>query len=478
MDSLLKDSMLASFGQPPKGIPLPDLFESSSSGKTSSSPLKLSNSHSYDILQAPNSKALFTALKTLQEKICRLELEKSRAHDHLASLSTETVQHKAIFDSANEGKDAPQNEVTQQKSDLVTQVDAAKQRCSLLEKQLEYMRKMVQNAEIEKNAVAEEAFLHQDKTQDKREVHFKLEKVDQLQKECTRLANTHQTTESKIHQLEEKLCAEQHQRKLLQDKAAQLQTGLEVNRIFLSSVSAQKVPAYKIKKKKQVKKSPVSKAPIKHVLPKNKELPFVAGKSTTSSHSLSANVQTVLHMVKLHSSRVSQPQKKDVERKPFRGLPASRPTPSSSVSFTGDSLTDVLLALQDELGQMSLEHQELLKLINETEDNGVREDLEREMDYLVKQMETKSEQILKLKRHQENVKKKKSTQPVKKLPTSARPAQTIKCVSTEAPATPRTKQGSLVRSSPIPKNKTSLQLLKSAQKIQMTLKKDDIMWEK
>lgn len=49
------------------------------------------------------------------------------------------------------------------------------------------------------------------------------------------------------------------------------------------------------------------------------------------------------------------------------------------------------------------EHQELLKHIQETENANVRENLERELDRLVAQMEVKGEQISKLKKHQENV---------------------------------------------------------------------------
>ncbi|XP_019743192.1 centrosomal protein CEP57L1-like [Hippocampus comes] len=41
----------------------------------------------------------------------------------------------------------------------------------------------------------------------------------------------------KIHELELKLQEEEHQRKLVQDKANQLQSGLEINRILLQSAS-------------------------------------------------------------------------------------------------------------------------------------------------------------------------------------------------------------------------------------------------
>lgn len=48
----------------------------------------------------------------------------------------------------------------------------------------------------------------------------------------------------------------------------------------------------------------------------------------------------------------------------------------------------------------SSEHQELVKQIQDTRKTEVREDLERELDCLVKRMEVKGDQICKLKKHQ------------------------------------------------------------------------------
>lgn len=49
------------------------------------------------------------------------------------------------------------------------------------------------------------------------------------------------------------------------------------------------------------------------------------------------------------------------------------------------------------------EHQDLLKKIQQTQNSKVREDLKQELDWLVKQMEVKGEQISKLKKHQATV---------------------------------------------------------------------------
>uniref|UniRef100_A0A8C4WBL5 Centrosomal protein 57kDa-like protein 1 n=1 Tax=Gopherus evgoodei TaxID=1825980 RepID=A0A8C4WBL5_9SAUR len=283
-----------------------------------------------------------SALKTLQEKIRRLELERSQAEDNLSCLSIEAAQYKKTLQLETNVKDIAHEELIQQKKDVSVQLSAAQSRCSLLEKQLDYMRKIVFNAELEKNMVLEQQTpLQKEKDQNHMELHAKLEKLEILEKECFRLSNTQRTAEDKIKQLEEKLREEEHQRKLIQDKSA------------------------------------------------------------SSSHSVSANVQSVLHIMKHRSpcvlSRCVEADEHRISRRTTACKSASSCSTSSSVT---DNLSDLLLAIQDELGQMSFEHQELLKQIQETQNCEVREDLERELDCLVKQMEIKGEQISKLKKHQ------------------------------------------------------------------------------
>lgn len=49
------------------------------------------------------------------------------------------------------------------------------------------------------------------------------------------------------------------------------------------------------------------------------------------------------------------------------------------------------------------EHQELVRQIDETDKRELREDLERELDCLVRKMEEKAAQITKLRKHQQTV---------------------------------------------------------------------------
>ncbi|NXE51093.1 CE57L protein, partial [Casuarius casuarius] len=437
MESESKHSFIGSFLQPPDKI-LPAAFAYRESKK-------LTAVGGDRLSPVPNNQAVVAALKTLQEKIHRLELERSQAEDNLCSLSAEAARYKAALEQESYRKDISHQELMQQRKDISVQLNAAQSRCSLLEKQLDYMKEMVSSAELEKKMVLEQQNqLQKEKNQNQVELHAKLEKLEVLEKQCLKLTATQRIAEDKIKHLEEKLCKEEHQRKLIQDKAAQLQTGFEINRIFLSLVSSQNESKKKNrKKKKNKKKNPTVKKrclPQFHV--KAGVLPFVAGKVSVTKR------QTI----------------------------ASKSVSSYSTSSTVTrNLSDLLLAIEDELGRMSFEHQELLKQIQETHNSEVREDLEQELDCLVKKMEIKGEQISKLKNHQPSVQKIK--QKTQKLKPEAAHVK-LKCGDQkETKEIPVAIRESRSKACPGQKSKSSLQLLKNVQKLQSTLKRDDIMWE-
>uniref|UniRef100_A0A8C0H7K5 Centrosomal protein 57kDa-like protein 1 n=1 Tax=Chelonoidis abingdonii TaxID=106734 RepID=A0A8C0H7K5_CHEAB len=446
MGSESKQSFIGSFLQPPDRMFVPTFGQSKSKKVTATTD---------DMLPASNSQAL----KTLQEKICRLELERSQAEDNLSYLSVEAAQYKKTLQHETNVKDIEHEELIQQKKDVSVQLSAAQSRCSLLEKQLDYMRKIVFNAELEKNMVLEQQTpLQKEKDQNHMQLHAKLEKLEILEKECFRLSTTQRTAEDKIKQLEEKLREEEHQRKLIQDKAAQVSpirfSFKHVSTFFLNEHSSVDSLRYSCLQK----------------------FPFLLLKSASSSHSVSANVQSVLHMMKHRSPCVlSWCVEADEHRISRRTIACKSASSCSTSSSVTDNLSDLLLVIQDELGQMSFEHQELLKQIQETQNCEVREDLERELDCLVKQMEIKGEQISKLKKHQASVHKlKQKTQKLKRQSAHVLPKSDDLKGTREIPVTP---SRSASKNCPVQKSKSSLQLLKNVQKLQSTLKKDDIMWE-
>ncbi|MBN3319341.1 CE57L protein, partial [Atractosteus spatula] len=425
--------------------------------------------------------AVIAALKTLQEKIRRLELERAQAESSMRQLSENAQWYRGEPEQPKTSNLDVQKGATQD-TELVAQLHSAESRCCLLEKQLDYMRKMVENAEHDKNAILEkQVSLQKEKLKDQKQVHSKLEKLEMLEQECLRLTSTQSKAEKKIQQLEHKLLEEEHQRKLIQEKAAQLQTGLEMNRILHSAVSSESKPRKAVKKKKAKISTAKNDVPKPVFFPKAKQLPFVAGTSTSPSHSVRANVQNVLHIMKHHSHQlcdgnqdlhIRSPQKTPRKSRPEHGRGLRGSVSSSSAPSSGGSLSDLLLALQDELGQMSFEHQELVTQIQETERLEVREDLERELDSLVKRMEVKGEQISKLKKHQKAVEtlKQKSKMAKRQAP-RAQPrtggASRVESARCSSPC--KTAQGQ--------RSQDSLQLLKKVQKLQLHLKKDDIVWE-
>ncbi|MBN3276080.1 CE57L protein, partial [Polyodon spathula] len=381
-----------------------------------------------------------SALKTLQEKIHRLELERTQAQNNLKCLSEKALRHKHVLEQEKSETNLVQKEA-QQKTELTSQLGSAEARCALLEKQLDYMRKMVEIAEHEKNeTLKKQVLLQKERIQDQVEVHSKLEKLEVLEQECLKLTATQTKAETKIQQLEQKLLKEEHQCKLVQEKAAQPPLSSYLVEAPLAAITA----------------------------------------STSPSHSVRANVQNVLHIMKYHNRKLYDGRQtlptrfprstEPVEKRSFR-----RPASSCSASSSVGSLSEVLLALQDELGQMSFEHQELLKQIQETRITEVREDLERELDCLVKRMEVKGDQISKLKKHQAAVQKLKQKSQKAKRRLASAGAQTevneVKPLSVTLRHRGRSPKPSKGHT-----NQGSLQLLKNVQKLQLNLKKDDIMW--
>ncbi|XP_058887076.1 centrosomal protein of 57 kDa-like [Acipenser ruthenus] len=436
-----------------------------------------------------SSTAILSALKNLQEKIQRLEVERAQAEENLQRLSHQTSEYKKVLDREREHRDSSKTQATRHNQELSTQLAAAESRCKLLEKQLEYMRKMVRNAETERTTLLKkQVSLEQERSVDTSDVQAKFEKLDLLEQEYLRLTATQGLAENKICELQEKLREEEHQRKLVQDKAAQLQTGLEANRILLQSVSPKPPKAKKTKKKKkQAAKRPVQQH-YSHTQPHYRlslgDVPFVAGKSTGTSHSVRANVQHVLHLMKQHNRLLCNDRvlsDRPVARKlssTTNCRRASTTSTTSSSSSCSEELSDLLLALQDEFGHMSFEHQELVKQIHETRTDRLRQDLERELESLVKRMEAKGDQIAKVHRHQGQLEKLKSSQ--RKHSSDGRGSRRVSGVGevkVTTTVTTRGKSAGQIKVKPGEKSKDSLRLLRDMQTLQTSLRKDDIHWD-
>ncbi|XP_036418655.1 centrosomal protein of 57 kDa isoform X2 [Colossoma macropomum] len=417
-----------------------------------------------------SSGAILSALKNLQEKIRRLELERTLAEQNLQKLSRESSRTQSVLERERESSHAerPKNQ------DLVSQLAAAEAKCSLLEKQLEYMKRMVRSTESDRTAVLKRQVRVQESSEPS-DVRLKLEKLDMLEQEYQRLTLTQNAAEAKIRELERKLQEEEHQRKLVQDKAAQLQTGLEANRILIESVSPRPHKSSKNKKKKVASK-PLQQQ-YSHAQPHYRlslgDVPFVAGTSTGASHSVRANVQHVLHLLKQHNRQLCNERVLgDTPLANGKG-PSERQSSSSSSSSSScsEELSDLLLALQDEFGTMSFEHQELGKQIQACRSDRLRQDLEREMENLVKKMEGKGEQIAKVRRHQALMEK------MKKQSRRRSPGGGEVKVTTTVSTRGRAAEPVKVKSRPGGRSKDSLRLLRDMRSLQTSLRTDQVSWD-
>ncbi|XP_070952380.1 centrosomal protein CEP57L1 isoform X6 [Macaca nemestrina] len=361
MDSELMHSIVGSYHKPPERVFVPSFTQNEPSQNCHPANLEVTSSK---ILHSPNSQALILALKTLQEKIHHLELERTQAEDNLNILSREAAQYKKALENETNERNLAHQELIKQKKDISIQLSSAQSRCTLLEKQLEYTKRMVLNVEREKNMILEQqAQLQREKEQDQIKLYAKLEKLDVLEKECFRLTTTQKTAEDKIKHLEEKLKEEEHQRKLFQDKASE-------------------------------KTKCIKRGPPWQICSKFGALPFVAEKRR--QHRGPHILQKPFNMAETRCLP-----------RPSRTTSWCKAIPRDSEKSISicDNLSELLMAMQDELDQMSMEHQELLKQMKETESHSVCDDIECELECLVKKMEIKGEQISKLKKHQDSVRK-------------------------------------------------------------------------
>ncbi|XP_060035665.1 centrosomal protein of 57 kDa [Erinaceus europaeus] len=434
-----------------------------------------------------NSRAIFSALKNLQDKIRRLELERIQAEESVKTLSRETIEYKKVLDEQIQERENSKNEESRHNQELTSQLQAAENKCSLLEKQLEYMRNMIKHAEMERTSVLEkQVSLERERQHDQTHVQSQLEKLDLLEQEYNKLTAMQALAEKKMQELEAKLHEEEQERKRMQAKAAQLQTGLEANRLVLENKSVPSVPsARRIKKKKtkpaEKKSSRTCLAAQPHYRLCLGDMPFVAGKSTSPSHAVVANVQHVLHLMKQHSRALcndrvlsSVPMAKQVSSRGVKAKPsAAAPSPSS----ISEELADVLQTLQDEFGQMSFDHQQLSRLIQDSPTPELKDNLECELEVLVGRMEAKANQITKVRKYQAQLEKQKMEKQKKELRTKKTLDEKGNSSSHCFGYTGAANKRNLAKVRPGEKSRKNLQLLKEMQTIQNLLQSSNWSWE-
>uniref|UniRef100_A0A3Q2D8L5 Centrosomal protein of 57 kDa-like n=1 Tax=Cyprinodon variegatus TaxID=28743 RepID=A0A3Q2D8L5_CYPVA len=350
------------------------------------------------------SEAILSALRNLQEKIRRLELEKEQVHLSLSTL----------------GKD--ERRTDQQSNLLITHLAAAEARCEKLERQLEQMRRMLRSTRTEKRSFFNQQVNLELLQPDEESEHAQMEKLEKLEQEYLRLTSTQKNAEMKICELERKLLEEEHQRRLIQEKANQVvifdyflvllefyyfdPLAKVCNLCFWSQKSSRKYtePHYRLSLK---------------------DVPFVTGTSVDRSHSVRANVQAVLSLLKRHQPHLCNRHVLSLDANRSETSIHSESSSTSS-STGGEELSELLQALQEELRFMSLQAEES---ISEEE----RKKLQREQERLLLRMERKGEQISKLcncksqiTKLRKEVKSRKSSRTEERPVTRGRPATSTK----------------------------------------------------
>ncbi|XP_070191448.1 centrosomal protein of 57 kDa-like isoform X2 [Littorina saxatilis] len=543
-----------------------------------------------------NRDGVVSALRSLQDKMHKLEFERRQAENNLHTLASETEKYKTSlhhppppqyhhdnmlpssrptsrpssrptsrpssrptsrpdFDSDDmvPGTSGVGNARTQPR-ELESQLSSAETRCQLLEKQLEYMRKMVQTAERDRTDAVQKAEVlqqehnvHRNPSPFTPDYHTQLDRIGELERDHLRLTATQTLAElsstdmsdlstecsevsrsmSKIKQLENKLKEERDHRRVLHERALDLESAAVSHQILLNSaplpekhkatfpsnvkpkatfpsnvkpkatfpsnVKPKKPPGPAIKKKKKVqvtkKKIPVKAEPSKHYRLNLAEIPFVAGKATTPSHAVGANVQKVLALMKLHNVNLCSSLNNGHSHHHTNGDDSPSVSSSSSASVDQD-LADLLAQLQDEFGQLSFEHQEYMRQIHEGTDQRVQEDLERELDSLVLKMEAKGQQITKIRQHQQKLEdaRRQAKRSSKKSPHVSRPSSASGRMQANHGHT-------RVRGNVRPKSASrgdcgrdhgyqnkdvtnpALKMLRNMKKLQSGLRRDDVCWE-
>ncbi|XP_032210213.1 centrosomal protein of 57 kDa-like [Mustela erminea] len=326
--------------------------------------------------------------------------------------------------------------------------------------------------------LSETQFAYLPNVHEQTHVQSQLEKLDLLEQEYNKLTTMQALAEKKMQELEAKLREEEQERKRMQTKAAQLQTGLETNRIVFEDKATPCVPtARRVKKKKS--KPPEKKGSRNYFAAQPHyrlclgDMPFVAGKSTSPSHAVVANVQHVLHLMKQHSKALCNDRV--VNNVPLTKQGSSRSgnkrkklsvTPSSSNSIN-EELSEVLQTLQDEFGQMSFDHQQLAKLIQESPTVELKDNLECELEALVGRMEAKANQITKVRKYQAQLEKQKVEKQKRDLRTTRKTLdEEGNSSSRSSGITGTTSKKDVVKPRPGEKSRKNLQLLKDMQTIQ------------
>lgn len=375
--------------------------------------------------QESNKEAVLSALKALQLRIRQLEKERNRAEENMQALSTEKEHFRT---------ESPIEE-TNHTEHLESQLHSVADRCRMLEQQLQDMRKTMEEAQ-------QKSILQSDYRFDVHGTYEpRLRFEDELHKDVVKPDRIPANESARFRRRAQELYDEEP---------------IEPERLPVKTKSK--------KPKKKIDKGHTSKP--KHYHLNMSQIPFISGTSTADSYSVPANLQRVLSMMKCHNETLC---------KSSSSASSTEPSPIAAVSSSSSSsdLDSLLAQLQDEFGQISLEHQQISAEMLRAVDPHLQCKLEREADELLDRMEKKGEQIQRLRSYQIKNQQKFNTngEITKKKITLKNPGK-VKVTTTVKACGTSTK----IRERPKTGPSSGKDCLKGLKKIQQKLGKNDLGW--
>ncbi|KAI6653187.1 centrosomal protein of 57 kDa-like isoform X16 [Oopsacas minuta] len=440
-----------------------------------------------------HSQAMIEALRALQSKIARLETERAAAAEKFESLSSRTSQKQldlldrsAVTENVLEhSRIQPVSPQNVNNYEVERRLDSINEKCWQQAQELETTREMLRRAELDRKYTEEQMSRLEHKYDElrtsseilqpqfqldtellaKRDSEEAVRKVEERQRE---MASSQEQTENKLRELQHELKLERHRRKLLQEKAADLQAGQDANLSLARATALSSCPHSRTRvKKKKIISNKLTKH--KHTNTKSrdhyrvqlKDIPFVVGTSTSQSHSVAANYQQLIALLKSHNTAVCGrgshgPGGKEVSER-NRSIGECLPKEDSK---------KLIEELEKELATLQIHHQHLARELQMSQDSPTKDSapIEQALSQLLEQMDVKAQHVrlAKTVNKQVNSKRKDSVETIPSHP------------QTEIPVASNSPPVNLYNLASLPaSNITALRTMKN---IQNTLKEEDLHW--
>ncbi|XP_067945920.1 centrosomal protein of 57 kDa-like isoform X2 [Watersipora subatra] len=389
------------------------------------------------------------ALKNIQDRIRALEVERTTAEENLKGLSKETNYYRRSLEQLR-AESSPQTIHTSPRSrttstdhvspsvttsrsprrlssthqhDMQEQLRSADSRCELLDKQLEYMRKMLNEAEAEKRLAYErsEQMMRLRNANTGQEMRSQMEKISEMEREHHRLQASQVLAQERIKDLERALENNRNdQRVAPANLTSELRSAAKTNQILIDKLSPPVSPSRKptvksVKRKKRMRKAaPVQPRAGQHYRLNLADIPFVVGQSTAPSHRVGSNVQNVIAKLKTHNPDIcgavcERPRPRSAPPRRSRNKGKLMVTCSENSESEGE-LQDMMDQLAEEYTHMSAEHQELTREMDSANSASRAAGIHDEIERLEMRMSTKAEQIAKLSAYQSKLREKRGSE--------------------------------------------------------------------